>query len=187
MAPPRAGTGARPHLGERRRAAGSSAGAWAPQGPIAAPAGPARRDRSDGPRSPPCAGRCTRGRRRGPGTRRRSESRARTRRNRRGQNRGRGCHHRGSGETHAPPIPAPTTRHRDRRGIGRARSRRVAGRSDRARSGSDGAADTAPLRCPRPCARPPSPPPRPRVAALGIRVGSTRCRPPLTTGTRPRG
>jgi len=39
----------------------------------------------------------------------------------------------------------------------------------------------------RPCARPPSPPPRPRVAALGIRVGSTRCQPPLTTGTRPRG
>ena len=108
----------------------------------------ARRDRSDGPPSPPCAGCCTRGRRRGPGTSRRSGRRARTRRNRRGQNRGRGCHNRGGGETHAPPIPAPTTRHRDRRGIGRAGS-------------------------------------RPRVAALGIRVGSTRCRPPLTRSTMP--
>jgi len=56
-----------------------------------------------------------------------------------------------------------------------------------ARSSSDGAADTAQLRRRRPCARPPSPPTRPRVAALGIRVGSTRCRPPLTRGTRPRG
>jgi hypothetical protein len=45
----------------------------------------------------------------------------------------------GNGGTPAPHIPAPTTRHRDRRGIGRARSRGVAGRSDNCNAAGTGA------------------------------------------------
>ena len=81
-------------------------------------------------------------------------------------------HHAPRVGTPVPHAPAPTRR-RARRGIGRARSRGAPGRSDRARSGSGGAADSAPLRTPRSCIRSPCPPPLRRVAASGIRVGGT--------------
>ena len=120
----------------------------------------------------PRAERCTRGRRPCPCTSRRSGSRAHTARTGPGRSHGRGFRIPGNGGTPAPHIPAPTTHHRDRRGIGRARSRGVAGRSDRTRSHSDGAADTASMRCPWPGARSPCPPPVRRVAVLGLRVGA---------------
>jgi hypothetical protein len=47
----------------------------------------------------------------------------------------------------------------------------------------DGAPRSASVRCRWLGARPTSPPPLPRVAALGIRVGGTTCRPPLAAAT----
>jgi len=73
-------------------------------------------------------------------------------------------------------------RRRNRRGIRRARSQGVAGRSDRARSSSGGAACIAQVRVP--CgARRPCLPAVPRDAVLGIRVGGTLCMPPLAIAT----
>jgi len=80
-----------------------------------------RRDRTQSRRSPTVAGR----------------GRVRCGEVRSAHPEGRGCRGRGSGETPAPHVPAPTMRHRGPRGSGRARSRGVAGRSDRARSAAD--------------------------------------------------
>ena len=95
------------------------------------------------------------------------------------QSRAQGFRIPGNGGTLAPHRSAPTTCCRDRRGIGRARSQGAPGRSDRARSGSGGAADTASVRPRWPGARSPSLSPVPRIAALVIRVGRTVCGVPL--------
>jgi len=140
----------------------------------------AGRDRSDALPSPPCAGCCTKGRRRGPGTRMQSGSRGRTHRNRRGQNRGRGCRTPGSGGTRARRGRVPGQR-RPRRRM-RARSPSGSARCGRAGCAPAAAAGRAPCRgspsCPHPV---PWLPPAPAAAGVRSMVMGTG-RTPLSAG-----
>ncbi len=89
------------------RAASNSVPAWVRTAPTGAPAREAGRDRSDVPRSWPCAACCRPVRQPGLCRRRRPESRGRRRHSGRGQSHGPGCHTReksaGSGFSRKPP------------------------------------------------------------------------------------
>jgi len=154
-----------PVQGERR------AGASALPVPIAAAAGAGRRDRSDAPRSRPCAGCCcTTGTHRAPCGRRRSGSRVRTSHKERGRSHERGCRIPDNDGTRARRGLAPDRYRRRCRASAPAWSRSGVGRCDRAACARAAGGVKASGRSRWPAAPPSCRPPAPGAPGWAVRV-----------------